>query len=95
MKIADTDEAAGEKTTKRISRQNLHRRLRRLRRKLDDVRVMFDNVASAACIDNNRAAKRESPARVASRTKREEEAAWAGCSLRRSLRIAGGEGFAS
>ena len=58
VKVADTGEAAGEKTTKRISRQNLHRRLRRLGRKLDDVRVMFNAVADAACIDDNRASKR-------------------------------------
>jgi len=58
VKVADTGEAAGEKTTKRISRQNLHRRLRRLGRKLDDVRVMFNAVANAACIDDNRASKR-------------------------------------
>ena len=58
VKVADTGEAAGEKTTKRISRQNLHRRLRRLGRKLDDVRVIFNAVADAACIDDNRASKR-------------------------------------
>ena len=49
--IANTDEAAGEKTTKRISRQVLHRRLRRLGRKLDDVMTMFKDVADAARIE--------------------------------------------
>ena len=49
--IANTDEAAGEKTTKRISRQVLHRRLRRLGRKLGAVMTMFKDVADAARID--------------------------------------------
>ena len=51
--IANTDEAAGEKTTKRISRQVLHRRLHRLGRKLDGVmsQTMFKDVADAARIE--------------------------------------------
>ena len=51
VKVADTGEAAGEKTTKRISRQNLHRRLRRLGRKLDDVRVHEHAVVEDLALD--------------------------------------------
>ena len=51
------DEVAGEKTTKQISRQTIHRRLRRLGRKLDDIRVMFNDVADAARIGDNHASK--------------------------------------
>ena len=47
----DTDGTAKEKTAKRISRQVLHRRLRRLGRKLDGASVMFRGVAGAARIE--------------------------------------------
>ena len=76
--ITNTDEAAGEKTTKRISRQVLHRRLRRLGRKLDDVMTMFKDVADAARIDGKGGRGRQ------------KRGARAGQNARRRLRGKGG-----
>ena len=76
--IANTDEAAGEKTTTRISRQVLHRRLRRLGRKLGDVMTMFKDVADAARIDGKGGRGRQ------------KRGARAGQNTRRRLRGKGG-----
>ena len=48
----DEDDTAKEKTATRISRQVLHRWMPRLGRKLDDVTVMFRDVADAARIES-------------------------------------------